>query len=191
MLPTNTKIGEACHAVQCLLHQPWQQHVAGSGHGAAARGTKKGKKHWHHTADSSRVGMMGNSGVFMWHSGLQSHPNQRPQPLGFCTGKNLASLGGAEHIHHVPQAACDAIFHLFQHTDFQKSLVCNCCRAQENMPFFATFRTVLYNPVPTGMQGPQVRKAGLLTILAEKTDVFSVNHADQGPVKENAIIPKL
>lgn len=59
------------------------------------------------------------------------------------------------------------------------------------MPFFATFRTVLYNPVPAGMQGPQVRKAGLLTILAEKTDVFSVNHADQGPVKENAIIPKL
>lgn len=62
--------------------------TAARGHGAAARGTKKGKKHWHHTADFSRVGMMGNSGVFMWHSGLQSHPNQRPQPGGFCTGKS-------------------------------------------------------------------------------------------------------
>lgn len=196
--PTNTKMGEACRAAQHLLHWPQQQHVAGSGHGAAARGTKKGKKRWHHAADSSRAGMMGNSGVFMWHRVVCNLTlmRGRNRSLGRFLHRekllNLALPGGAEHIHHVPQAACNPIFHLFQYTDLQKSLVCNCCGAQENTLFFATFRTALtYNPVPAGMQGPQVRKAVLLTILAVKTDVFSVNHADQGPVKENTIIPKL
>ena len=155
---------------QLLLHRPEQQRMAGSGHGDCYEGQKNRKKHRQHASVFSRTRMIGNSGGSVWHVMVcnltliragNTHFRNRPLRRFLHRERlpNVASPGGAEHIHQVPQAVYIAIFHLLQYTDLQKFLICNCCGSYENMPFFVTFRKALANnPGTAGMQGLQVRK---------------------------------
>lgn len=155
---------------QLLLPWPEQQRMAGSSHGGCYEGQKNRKQPRQHASVFSSTRMIRNSGGSIWHIMVCNLTLIRSGNT-YCRNRsfrrflrrerppNLASPGGAEHIHQVSQAAYIAIFHLLQYMDLQKFLTCNCCGSCEDTLFFVIFcRALANNPGTARMQGLQVRK---------------------------------